>query len=176
VDPGLQGLQGKAERVKPSEISRRLAELHAAKAALRDRHVAVARSIGQYDVNNTYQYVIAREDQHLAWLADAVADSGGALAPVPPADVVAQGKGDDAMRAAAREDADRLAALAAAWRDQAATISNARHRLMVELTIGETLEHARLFRQAAEGRLDVLGRRTGGERLSGSVLPARWVE
>jgi len=162
--------------VKPTEIAQRLAELYAAKAGLRDRHVAIARSIGQYDLNNTYQYVIAREDQHLTWLADAVAEMGGTVPAVPPAEPVALTKGDEAVRALILADADRLATLAATWRDLSPAISHARHRLMIELTIGETLEHARLFRQAADGRLDVLGRRTGGDRLAGSVLPARWVE
>ena len=47
---------------------------------------------------------------------------------------------------------------------------------MLELMLGETQEQARLFHQAAGGRLDLLGRRTGGDRLAGSVLPTRWVE
>ncbi len=37
---------------------------------------------------------------------------------------------------------------------------------MLDLVLGESLEHARLFQQAAGGRLDLLGRRRGGERRS----------
>ena len=76
MDPRVQDLQGKAERVTP-RTARQLVDAFGEKAALRRRHEAVARLAGQYDLNNTYQYVIAREDQHLAWLAAAIADSGG---------------------------------------------------------------------------------------------------
>jgi hypothetical protein len=62
------------------------------------------------------------------------------------------------------------------WRGRLAVVKNARHRLMLDLILGETLEQARLFRQAAAGQLDMLGRRTGGERTPGVVLPSRWVE
>ncbi len=47
---------------------------------------------------------------------------------------------------------------------------------MIELMLGEMLEQARLFHQAAAGRVDLLGRRTGGDRTPGVVLPTRWVE
>ena len=38
------------------------------------------RLVAQYDVNNTYQYIVNREDTQLAWLAVAIADLGGARA------------------------------------------------------------------------------------------------
>ncbi len=47
---------------------------------------------------------------------------------------------------------------------------------MLELVLGEVAEQARFFHQGAGGRLDLLGRRTGGERVEGRVLPTRWVE
>jgi hypothetical protein len=176
VDPGLQDLQGKAERVKPAEILQRLLDVHAAKAALRWRHVAVAGVAGQYDVNNTYQYVIAREDQHLAWLADAICGLGGALPEEGVPGTLAAAKGDEALHSLAQSDAHRMDAFVAEWRPRVAEVTNARHQLMLNLILGEMLEHARLFHQAAAGQIDLLGRRTGGARTPGSVLSTRWVE
>jgi hypothetical protein len=176
VDTGLQDLQGKAERVKPAVLLQRLLDIHAAKAALRRRHVAVARVAGQYDINNTYQYVIAREDQHMAWLGDAVRDMGG----VEPAEAspgwIDPAKDDEALRRLAKEDAEGMDAFIAEWRPLVAEMTHARHRLMLNLMLGESLEQARLFHQAAAGQVDLIGRRTGGPRLPGAVLPTRWVE
>ena len=176
MDPGLQDLQGKAERVKPTEILRLLLDAYAEKAALRGRHVAAAATAGQYDVNNTYQYVIAREDQHLSWLADAILGLGGAVPPELAPQGLAAEKGEEAARRLAKSDADALDAFVAAWKPRANDVSNARHKLMLNLMLGEMLEQARLFHQAAGGDLDLLGRRTGGARMPGAVLPARWVE
>ena len=55
-------------------------------------------------------------------------------------------------------------------------MTHARHRTMLEVVLGETLEHKRLFDQAAAGFEDVLGRRTGGVARQGGVLPTRWME
>jgi hypothetical protein len=162
--------------VKPADTLQRLLDAYVEKAALRNRHEAVARIVGQYDVNNTYQYVIAREDQHLRWLADAIASLGGTVPDQTAHGAVAAVKGDDAVRLIVGEDAQALDALVGAWRPRVAAMTHARHRLMLELTLGEMQEHARLFHQASAGRLDLLGRRTGGERTAGSVLPTRWVE
>ena len=162
--------------MKPTEILDQLLGAYVDKGALRGRHEAVARIVGQYDVNNTYQYVIAREDQHLRWLADAIADLGGLVPDPPVPQTVAPVKGDEAVRGVVGDDAQGLDGFVGAWRPRVAAISNARHRLMLELMLGETQEQARLFHQAAAGRLDLLGRRTGGDRLAGSVLPTRWVE
>jgi hypothetical protein len=172
----VQGLQGKAERVKPAEILRELIGAYQDKAALRGRHEAVARIVGHYDINNTYQYVIAREDQHLRWLADAIVDLGGAVPDAPAPQTVTPVKGEEAVRLVVGGDGQGLDGFVAEWRPRAEAITNARHRLMLELMLGETQEQARLFHQAAAGRLDLLGRRTGGDRLAGSVLPTRWVE
>jgi hypothetical protein len=172
----VQDLQGKAERVKPAETLQRLLDAYVEKAALKSRHEGVARIVGQYDINNTYQYVIAREDQHLSWLADAIADLGGTVPAEAARETVATVKGEEAVRQVVGEDARALEAFVTAWRPRVAAITHARHRLMLELTLGEMQEHARLFRQASGGRVDLLGRRTGGERTVGSVLPTRWVE
>jgi hypothetical protein len=47
---------------------------------------------------------------------------------------------------------------------------------MLNVVLGEALEHRRLFEQAAAGFEDVIGRRTGGVARVGAVLPERWQE
>jgi hypothetical protein len=163
--------------VKPTESLDHLVAVFGEKAALRCRHEAVARVAGQYDLNNTYQYVIAREDQHLSWLADAIRDMGGTVPGGEPGPVELPGvKGDQALRAVVLDDAKALEAFVDSWRPRAAEFTNARHKLMLQLMFGEMQEQARLFHQASTGRVDLLGRRTGGDRTPGSVLPTRWVE
>ena len=61
---------------------------------MRERHVAVARYVTGYDFNNTYQYIIAREDVHLSWLEAAIAELGGAPDKVPPPQLAPPGKKD----------------------------------------------------------------------------------
>ena len=55
-------------------------------------------------------------------------------------------------------------------------MTHARHRNMLDVIFGESLEHKRLFDQAAAGFEDLLGRRTGGVPRQGAVLPTRWME
>jgi hypothetical protein len=162
--------------VKPTDLLRLLDEFFREKCRLRDRHMAAARSVGQYDFNNTYQYVIAREDQHLAWLADAIRGLGGTVDGSPALPSLSAAKDESAQRGVMDEDARGLDEFVNHWRPRLPAVSNARTRLMLDLILGEVLEQARLFRQGASGRLDLLGRRTGGERTGGRVLPTRWVE
>ena len=63
--------------MKPTELLTVLRECHREKLALRQRHVAVARHVTDYEFNNTYQYIINREDVHLSWLEAAIAELGG---------------------------------------------------------------------------------------------------
>ena len=164
--------------MKPDELRSLLESFHQDKAALRARHVAAARLVDDYNVNNTYQYVIAREDMHLGWLSAAIADLGGTPPEVAPSDVrvQAQGRGDAAHKALFREDADLAGALIDRWTGRLPAITNARHRKMCQVVLGETMEHRRFFQQAWEGRDDLLGRRTGGLSTGGGVLSERWVE
>ena len=56
-------------------------------------------------------------------------------------------------------------------------MTNVRHRGMLRVILGETIEQERTFEQALAGRTDLLGRRTDGVgKLVGEVLPTRWVE
>ena len=48
---------------------------------------------------------------------------------------------------------------------------------MLNVILGETLEHKRFFEQALAGRTDLLGRRADGAGTGGGVLPhAGWIE
>ena len=64
---------------------------------MRQRHAASARFVANYDFNNTYQYVINREDVQLQWLRDAIADLGGAVDDVPQPELAPAAKGADAQ-------------------------------------------------------------------------------
>ena len=49
-----------------------LQEFHREKLAMMLQHQAGARLIGQYDANNTYQYIINREEAQLTWVSTAM--------------------------------------------------------------------------------------------------------
>jgi hypothetical protein len=97
VDPRLHHLQGKAERVKPAELIESLRECYRDKAALRQRHLAAARVVTDYDFNNTYQYVINREEIQLQWLRDAIEDRAATVDEAPEVEVKAPGKSKGAQ-------------------------------------------------------------------------------
>ena len=168
--------------MKNPELQQLLTEFAAERLALLQRHEAGARVVAHYDFNNTYQYVISREETHLTWLQNALADFN---APLPPAatalSVPAVAKSGRKVEASAyrgilEDDTRSLAAFVERWRPRVAHMSHARHRTMLDVIIGESLEHKRLFDQAAAGFEDLLGRRTGGVARQGGVLPARWME
>jgi hypothetical protein len=167
--------------MQQDELKKFLTDFAAERLALLQRHEAAARVVGHYDFNNTYQYVIAREETHLSWLQSALEELGVTLpqstlplpAPEPP-----KGKADDggAYRDILAADAKFLGAFVARWRERVATVTHARHRTMLNVVLGESVEHQRLFDQASAGFEDVMGRRTGGVPRVGAVLPDRWQE
>ena len=135
------------------------------------RHQAGARVVRQYDANNTYQYIINREETHLSWLGTAIAALGEAVDDTGPEPV----RGDE--RSAIGEDARDARAFVERWRPRVEHMANARHAKMLDVILGEVLEQQRFFEQALAGRTDLLGRR--GQHLEpaqGEVLPSRWVE
>lgn len=150
-----------------------LREFYREKSALRARHVAAARLIGDYNFNNTYQYVINREDVHLAWLRDAITDLGGTPDDAPEPDV--RVTGSNAAAIIFGEDSKQAQAFVARWRDRIEPLTHARNKTMLRLMLGEVLEHKRFFDQALEGRQDLLGRRADGMGTKGKVIATRWV-
>ena len=81
-----------------------------------------------------------------------------------------------AFKAILDDDAKTLGAFVEKWRPKVDAMTHARHRTMLNVVLGESLEHKRLFDQAAGGFEDLLGKRTGGVARVGAVLPARWME
>jgi hypothetical protein len=141
------------------------------------RHQVGARLIGQYDINNTYQYVINREDVQLSWIAQAIAELGGTAPDVAEPQRPASGSGSETAERVLEEDARDAQAFVDRWTPRVKDMTNARHAKMLRVILGETLEQKRFFEQARAGQLDLLGRRPDhvGPRV-GSVLPTRWIE
>ena len=165
-----------------NELRDLLSTAAAERLALIQRHEAGARVVSHYDFNNTYQYVINREETHLSWLQNALAELE---APLPPAAsaiavpaVPKPGKKIEPgiFRGVLEDDAKGLSAFIDRWRPKVAAMTHARHRNMMNVILGESAEHQRLFTQAASGFEDVLGRRTTHAERVGAVLPDRWQE
>ena len=161
--------------MKANELLALLREFHRDKLAMYRRHVAAARLVSHYDFNNTYQYVIAREDMHVAWLRDAILDMNGTPDDVAEPEIRPQGKGESAQTTVITQDRDGAGEFVSTWRTRLETVTHARHKTMMNVIIGETLEHKRFFEQALAGRTDLLGRRADGAGTGGGVLPTRWV-
>jgi len=165
-----------------NELQQFLSTAAAERLALIQRHEAGARVVSHYDFNNTYQYVISREETHLSWLQNALAEVGTALpaaaaAIAVPAVVGKSKKAEPAMfRSILEDDARGLAGFIERWRPRVAAMTHARHRNLMGVILGESAEHQRLFEQAASGFEDVLGKRTVGAARVGAVLPDRWQE
>ena len=161
----------------PDSLPALLTAVTADRLALIARHEASARVVAHYDFNNTYQYVVSREETHLRWLRDALADVGADM-PAPGASLGApaspKGTNPAAFRDILAEDGKTLAAFVATWEAPIAGMTHARHRRMLDVILGESREHQRLFEQAAAGFEDVLGRRTTTSPRVGGVLPKRW--
>ena len=163
--------------MKPADLVRLLRECYDEKRALMERHEGAARLVRDFDVNNTYQYVIAREEAHVTWLGEALEGLGTSHpGGTPRAEPAVPRPGAGTATSIFEADAAEVRAFIERWRDRIAAITHARHQLMLNVILGETLEHQRFFEQAAAGRTDLLGRRTGGASLGGEVLAARWVE
>jgi hypothetical protein len=174
MDPGLHSLQGKTESVKPTELLALLQDCYRQRLELMLRHQAVARHIGNLDVNNTYQYVIAREETQLGWLRDAIEELGG-VAPGEGTEPVLTAANAEAVSALIRGDTDAAQQYVDTWRPRIQQVTNARHRGMLQVISGETLEHKRFFEQALAGRDDLLGRRLDAGPRRGAVIGTRWV-
>ena len=154
-----------------------LQEFYGDKLVMMLRHAAAARVVPQYDANNTYQYIINREETQLGWIAKAIQELGGAVRDGAEAGRTIAGKGAQATHGAIEEDARDAQAFVDRWRPRVDAMKNARHAKMLRVVLGEVLEAKRFFEQALAGRTDLLGRRADTlEPASGKVLPERWIE
>jgi hypothetical protein len=175
VDARLHHLQGKAGFV--TDLVTLLQEFYRDKLVMMLRHVAGARVVQQYDANNTYQYIINREEAQLSWVAKAIEELGGTVRDDADAGRSIAGKGAAAALAANEEDARDAQTFVDRWRPRVDAMDNARHAKMLRVILGEVLEAKRFFEQALAGRTDLLGRRADVlEPASGEVLPTRWIE
>ena len=137
------------------------------------RHEDVARQVPDYDINNAYQYIVAREETHLSWLQHALLDLGAPLPADPSRQAVALGKGE-AWKSLAADDARSNAQFVEKWRARVEDVSHARHKGMLTVVLGEMLEHKRLFDQAAAGNRDLIGKSLAINDHPGVVMSDRW--
>ena len=156
----------------PNDLAPLLAEFYVDRLGILQRHTASARAVGDYDVNNAYQYVAAREETHLLWVHRAILDVGGTVPAAPSAPATPSGT----WQAVASADAAANQQFVAKWTPRVAAITHARHRKMLQVILGEMQAHQRLFAQAGEGRTDVIGVPVSGTTRHGAVLSSRWVE
>jgi hypothetical protein len=175
VDARLHHLQGKTELV--TDTLPLLQEFYRDKLAAYLRHVAGSRLVGQYDVNNTYQYIVNRDDVQLTWLAEAIQDLGGSAPEAGEPSRETSGKPKDVVRSVLEEDGRDAQSFVERWRPRVEAMTHARHRTMLRILLGEVLEQKRFFDLALDGRTDLLGRRGAVLGPShGEVLPSRWIE
>jgi hypothetical protein len=154
-----------------------LQEFYHEKLTMLLRHQAGARLVTQYDANNTYQYIVNREETQLTWLATAIAELGGTVGDASEPTRQAHGKGDAVARAVFDEDGHEAQSFVDRWRPRIDRLANARHAKMLRVILGEVLEQKRFFEQALAGRTDLLGRRADVlGPAHGEVLPSRWIE
>ena len=168
----------------PVELTAVLSEFHRDKLTMRQRHVAVARHVSDYNFNNTYQQVISREDVHLQWLEAAIADLGATPAEldepaIPQPHRFGRKVKDVSFLPLVAEDARQVDDFVTRWRPRVEGVTNARHRGMMQVILGETLEQKRFFDQMGAGDQNLLGRRSNGAGSPGTgdgVMAVRWVE
>ncbi len=157
----------------PAELVSFLQDFYRETSQLLTARLSRARVVTAYDANNAYQQVIGRQDVHLRWLSDAIGDLGGAL-PGDGRDDPSAGPSKGAeLKSVFEADVRAQQAFIDGWTPRVVGMTNARHRKMLELILGEMSEHARAFSQALEGRTDVLGRHADGKVLRGVVMSER---
>jgi len=163
--------------VTPTELQQLLREFYLERLAILMRHESGARFVSDYDVNNAYQYVINREETHVSWLQHALIDVGVAV-PGDPArpDIKPSRKGNGAVLDIAADDARTNQQFVEKWRSRVDGVTNARHKGMLGVILGEMLEHQRLFDQASQGRTDIIGTALPINERRGKVMDTRWIE
>ena len=161
----------------PTELQSLIRDFYLERLALLLQHEAAARHVSDYDVNNAYQYVIAREETHVSWLQHALLDLGMQI-PADPArpSLKPSRKGKDAVIELSGADAEANTRFVDKWRDPVEQVTNARHNGMLRVILGEMLEHARIFEQASQGRTDIIGKSLPIHTRRGEVIGTRWIE
>ena len=161
----------------PTELQALVRDFYLERLTLLMQHEASAEHVSDYDVNNAYQYIISREETHISWLQHALLDLNLTL-PADPArpTVTPARKGQPAVLEVSATDGRDNLRFVEKWRDRVEQVTNARHRGMLRVILGEMLEHARLFEQAAQGRTDIIGTSLPIHTRRGTVLGTRWVE
>ena len=148
-----------------SDLQTLLTEFAAGRVALIERHEASARAVSHYDFNNTYQYVINREETHLSWLQNALAEYHAVL---PPA-------GADALPAPAApktRQEGRASALPRHSRRRRAVSRGVRGEVASSRRRDDACpppQHAQRDSRRVDRAQAVL--RAGGRRLRGSARP-----
>jgi hypothetical protein len=161
----------------PTELQTLIRDFYLERLGLLMQHESAARFISDYDVNNAYQYVIAREETQISWLQHALLDLVGQI-PADPGrpDVKPSRKGKDAVLELSAADASDNKRFVDKWRDRVEQVTHARHKGMLRVVLGEMLEHARIFEQSAAGRTDIIGKSLPIHTRRGQVLGTRWIE
>ena len=139
-----------------TELLPLLQEFHRDKLELLLRHEAGARLIPQYDVNNTYQYIINRDEVQLTWLETAIAELGGAVHPQSEPQRSIPGKGPEVARRVIEEDARDSQAFVDRWRPRVEAMDRrVAHRETVDEVVvhGEEFSPNRLRKSAVQGRV-----------------------
>lgn len=161
--------------MKPSELAALLQDCYRDRLALFERHKAVAVHVPGYDVNNTYQYIVNREETHLEWLAGALADLGAPLPDPLAGPSLTLERGKDAWKPLVADDVRAGNAFLEKWRPKVEALTDARNRTMLRLMLGEVQEQTRLLEQGLGGEENLLGRGGEGAGKRGVVAGARWV-
>ena len=159
--------------VSEQSLPELIRDMYLERVSLLMRHEDVAQVIGDYDINNAYQYMIAREQTHLSWLQHALLDLGAKLVGDPSRGPALSGKGE-AWKSLAADDARANGQFVDKWRPKIEAVTHARHKGMLKVILGEMLEHKRLFEQAASGRQDLIGKSLAINDHSGVVMANRW--
>ena len=130
-----------------------LQEFYREKLADLLRHEFNARAVSSYDANNTYQYIVNREEAQLSWIAPAIMNLGGDVPQEPKESVHARpSSGPEGWRALVHGDAFSAQAFVDRWQPRVDALDHARHRKMLSVVLGEALEQKRFFEQILAGR------------------------
>jgi hypothetical protein len=85
-------------------------------------------------------------------------------------------KGNDGILEMIASDARSNQQFVDKWRDLVEVVTNARHKGMLKVILGEMLEHKRTFEQASQGRTDIIGTHLAINARRGKVMDRRWIE